>query len=276
MTPVDAVPAVLVAVDGGPHGWHALAWAAAEAAAGEQPLRIVHVVDWSAPSDAFTSIPSDRAAVAAAAGQDLLDEAAQRARDVAPDLQIVTELEAGARPGAAILRAGRNDSLIVLGRRRHRRAISSRFGWSVGPYVARRAPSPVVIVGLSDAAAGQSAGRVAVVVEDDTERSDTLMVAFRAAAQRCIGITVLQAGSRRTAESLHAYRDAFPDIDVHEQTLSASLGPALATASAGAALLVLGARRAGQLHRALLAPAARTLADAARTPILIVQVVSSG
>src|SRR6266568_7289744 len=39
-------PAVLVAVDGGPYGWEALSWAAADAAAGRQPLRIVHVVNW--------------------------------------------------------------------------------------------------------------------------------------------------------------------------------------------------------------------------------------
>ncbi len=71
------------------------------------------------------------------------------------------------------------------------------------------------------------------------------------------------------------YRDAFPCADVREQTLSAPLGPALATASAGAALLVLGARLTGHVHRAVLAPAAWSVVDTAQTPVLIVKAANA-
>jgi nucleotide-binding universal stress UspA family protein len=279
MTPVDG--AILVGVDAGTRGWEALAWASAEAAAGGCPLRIVHVVEWPRVSDAFAPPLADRTAAVRAAGDLVLEEAVSRARDIAPDLRIVAQLEAGGRPRAAILREGRDDSLIVLGRRRDGRGIHSRFGWSVGSYVARRTQCPIVIVGLAGAAAGPSAGRVAVVVDGHTEPSAALAFGFRAAARRSIGVTVLHAGSTRTArqttlvEALRICRDAFPAADVREQTLSAPLGPALAAASEGAALLVLGARRRGHVHRTVLAPVARSAVDAAQTPVLIVNSVNT-
>lgn len=281
MPAADDGAAVLVAVDGGAHGWDALAWAAAEAAAAGRSLRIVYVVEWPVLGDMFIPMLPDRSAITRAAGDRVLGEAARRAGDVDPDLRIITRVEPDVHPAAAILRAGRTDSLIVVGRRRNGHALGSRFGWSVGSYLARRAACPVVIVKLACEAAGPSAGRVAVVVDDETDPFDALMSAFRSAARRGIGVTVLHVGSGATgqridqAELVDAYTDAFADTDVRQEVLGAARKPALAAASAGAALLVLGARRTGHLHCSRLAPAARTLADVSRSPVLIVRSVTA-
>jgi nucleotide-binding universal stress UspA family protein len=249
------VPAILVAVDGRPHGWDALEWAAAEAAATDQVLHIVHVVEWPPYIDPWTLLPNERVAGAGSAGELILEDATQRALDVAAGLRITTELVGDVPPERGILRAARTDSLIVLGRRRDRRAIRSRFGSSVSANVARHASTPVVIAGLADRSAGPSAGRVAVLIDDGTDPFDALLLAFRAADRRGIGVTVLHAGSPRTAPGqldaatlVRANRDAFGNVDVTEDFLPAPLGPALAAATQGAALLVLGARSGRHLH----------------------------
>jgi nucleotide-binding universal stress UspA family protein len=235
------VPAILVAVDGRPHGWDALEWAAAEAAATDQVLHIVHVVEWPPYIDPWTLLPNERVAGAGSAGELILEDATQRALDVAAGLRITTELVGDVPPERGILRAART--------------IRSRFGSSVSANVARHASTPVVIAGLADRSAGPSAGRVAVLIDDGTDPFDALLLAFRAADRRGIGVTVLHAGSPRTAPGqldaatlVRANRDAFGNVDVTEDFLPAPLGPALAAATQGAALLVLGARSGRHLH----------------------------
>jgi nucleotide-binding universal stress UspA family protein len=244
VTAVAVVSAVLVAVDGGPPGWDALAWAAADAAAGRQSLRIVHVVNWGTVSDGFiASVEGEWAANLYAAGEVVLQDAAQRARDVAPNLHVVTQLLADTRPGSAVLRAGTKDTLIVLGRPRCGRVFGRRFGRSVVSNVLRRAHCPVVVVQLAATAAGPSAGRVAVV--DNAEPASALAFAMAAAARRGVGVTVFEAGCGNTASTI-------------------------ATASAGSALLVLAARRRRCLHRAIVSPGARSLVDSVAAPVVIV------
>jgi nucleotide-binding universal stress UspA family protein len=172
--------------------------------------------------------------------------------------------------------------LIVLGRRRDGHALRSRLGSSVGSYVARRANAPVVIAGLADHVGGPSAGRVAVLVDGGADAFDALAMAFRAAERRSIGVTLLHAGSTRAAVGpldraavIAAFRHAFGNVDVAETHLAAPLGTALAAASMGAALLVLGARAPRHLHRAHLTAVTRTIAEGARTPIVIVPAVTA-
>jgi nucleotide-binding universal stress UspA family protein len=273
---------ILVAVDGGAHGWDALAWAAAEAAASERTLHIVHVVGWPTAASTLIQVPDESAALAAqAAGDAIVDEAVRHVQKVVPGLRIVTRLEVEPRPGRAILRAARNASLIVLGRRRDGRALRSRFGRSVASYVARRASAPVVIAGLADRG-GPSAGRIAVVIDSRGDVFDVLSLAFEAAQRRGIGVTVLHAGSGRTADAgrtvtalIAAFRGAFTDIDVSEESVPAPVGPMLSAASQGAALLVLGGRSARHVRRGPLTEVSRKVAEAVRTPVVIVPTVNA-
>jgi nucleotide-binding universal stress UspA family protein len=273
---------ILVAVDGGAHGWDALEWAAAEAAAAGQTLHVVHVAEWPTVIDAWTQLPGEHFAAVGVTADYVIAEAVRRAYAVAPDLRVTTQVVGDAKPGPAILRAARNASLIVLGRRRDGGALRSRFGSSVGSYLERHASAPVVIAGLADRAAGPSAGRIAVLVDGQTDAFDALALAFRAAQRRGIGVTVLHTSPTRGAAAefdavalISAFRDAFETVDVIEEDLPAPVGPALPATSEGAALLVVGARPSRHLHRAQITPVSRHIAEVSRTPVVFVPTVAA-
>jgi nucleotide-binding universal stress UspA family protein len=147
---------ILVAVDGRPAGWDALGWAAAEAAARRAELRIVHAFRLAQVFDPFGGAPGPQLAAVGAAHM-ILVEAADRARIIAPDLPISMRLLRGS-PAKAILREGRHDSLIVLGRPRS----EGRRTRSVTEKVLLRAQTPVAVIGPAlEPDAPTEAGRAA-------------------------------------------------------------------------------------------------------------------
>lgn len=257
---------VLVAVDGHPKGWGALEWAAAEAAARGSALRIVHAYTWSAfPIDAFGGLMLvHRDPQAELAAGVIVEEAARRARRIAPTLRVSTHLQGGS-PADAVLREGRWDSLIVLGRR-------SRAHWT-NPYseppglrVARRAAGPVAIVDLlGHEARGPSAGRVVACLGETGDPRPALGLAFRAALRRGVGVTVVAKPARPVLkEALRMCQDAFPEVRFRR------VSPfALASESAGAALTVLDARPHGRLHRAFTSSSSEAVLRSRRGPIVI-------
>jgi nucleotide-binding universal stress UspA family protein len=94
----DGCSSILVAVNGRASGWRALDWAAAESSVRRCPLRIIHVIH-------DTLLILDPVGGAALArhpievptfGARILEEAATRARLVAPEAEISTHLELGA------------------------------------------------------------------------------------------------------------------------------------------------------------------------------------
>lgn len=135
---------ILVAVNGRDSGWPALDWAAGEAAAHHSHLRIVHTISWPHWGlDPFGELAFDWANTNAPdRGAQILEDAARRAHTQAPHATITTQLEAG-ETAMAIVRAGRNDALIVVGRGRTRR----RVGRSVARTVLRLARCPIAIIG---------------------------------------------------------------------------------------------------------------------------------
>ncbi|MGK2947406.1 MAG: universal stress protein [Acidimicrobiales bacterium] len=134
---------IMVAVNGGESGWSALDWAAAEASAHHSGLRIVHAISWPRwGSDPLGELVLDWCdTTAPERGTLILEEAARRARAKAPQATITTHLEVG-ETAAAILRAGRGDALIVVGRRRIRRP----GGRKVARTVLRLAQGPIAII----------------------------------------------------------------------------------------------------------------------------------
>jgi nucleotide-binding universal stress UspA family protein len=251
---------ILVAVDGSSHGWGALEWAAAEAAARQCALRIVHSVKWPA------SVPDISGGVTLnqwdsgieALGARVLDEAADRARSVAPALRITTHMHLGAI-AMALLREAHQDTLIVLGRERGS-GRSPSLKRSVSRQVTRRAKCPVAIVELSDKAShGPSAGRVVVSIDGKGDALAALGFAFRAAQRRGVGVTAvlgwLRRGSVRQdaqiAQALLICQTAYPDVEVRQRVAAVPPGPALVAESAGAALVVLGTRAHARMRRAL-------------------------
>jgi nucleotide-binding universal stress UspA family protein len=147
---------ILVAVNGGLSGWPALDWAAAEASAHHSDLRIMHAISWPRWGiDPLGELALDWCnSNAPERGARILEEAAERARVTAPGTRITTHLEAG-ETAAAILMAGSNDTLIVVGSRQTRR----RDRRSVASAVARLATGPVAIIRTPSATKQKAAGQ---------------------------------------------------------------------------------------------------------------------
>jgi nucleotide-binding universal stress UspA family protein len=269
---------VLVAVDGRPSGWRALEWAAAEAAARECSLLILHCIDPHPVSwDVFGTFSADQwDADTKDVGALVLREATDRAHAVSASLPIVTHLLMGP-PAAALLQACAAGTQIVLGRGRPSGRACS-LSASVSEQVTRRARCPVAIIELSDApTCGRSAGRIVVGFDRTGVPALALGYAFRAAQRRGVGVTALQIWARSSStrldasvrNALTACRDAFPDVDVREQFATGSVGPALAAESAGAALVVLASRAHGPLRPESFKSVA-SLMRSAQSPIAIV------
>jgi nucleotide-binding universal stress UspA family protein len=255
---------ILVAVDGKPRGWDALEWAAAEALSRNCLLRIMHVFHLSPlfvgagmefPVDEWNASALDTA-------KRILAEAETRARIVAPDIQISVHAHQGTTTDT-ILREGKRDGLIVLGRSRTGGRIRSAM--SVGRRVTRRAIGPVAIVALANPDARElSAGRVVVGLDGTEDPLEVLGFAFRSAQRRGIGVTLIHAypalnlltrwatasGSMTAASSsgsipysVQLCQETYPDVDLKERILSSCSSLSLVAQSTGAALLVVGAQR---------------------------------
>jgi nucleotide-binding universal stress UspA family protein len=232
-------------------------------------------------------------AAAPEAAERIVSEAARRACIVAPAIQITTHLQAG-ETAAAVLREGSQDALIVLGRGR-KAARFSPVTRSLGWQLARRASCPVTMVELFDEASrGPSAGRVVVAVDGTAEPTAALGFAFRAALRRGVGITMLhawshdlgaQADDQAAADSfsccavedaLRMCRDVFPEVEVRQRYVAGPAGRALAAESAAAALVVLGSRAHGRLHRAIFGSVEHAVLRSARCPVAIVRTPPAG
>ena len=285
----DGYPTILVAVNGGASGWQALDWAAAECAVRGTRLCIVHVVNDTSPMFDplgglayawFSEGDRERAT-------QVLDEAARRARLVAPDILVTTRLEMGSA-AARVRNADRGDQLIVVGRGR-----TKRLGLgSTHSRIARRARGPVAVVELDPVRRfGPSAGRVVLGIDEPAAPVSALVYAFQAASRRGVGLTIIRAGaagpdaarranerwslrdSRQLAfdDAISGYGNAFPNVDVRCRFVGDAAGPALVAESDAAALLVFGAQPPSRLRGARLSSVARCVLRWARTSVVIIR-----
>ena len=284
----DAGP-LLVAVDG--YSWDALEWAAAEAAARESALRIVHAVNWPPLAWNMYCVAYQWDAIAQERAECIVEQAAARARRVAPELRVTTHLQVGPAAAGVLREASRDDALIVLSALGQRRKTGRRVG-SVSRRVAGHAPCPVAVVELlDDAPRGPSSGRVVVGADLGAGGAAALDFAFRAAQRRGAGLTAVHAWTpwdpgddlpatswvnrRAVEDALRACRVAFPDVDVQERFVAGPVGSALVAESAGAALVVLGAGATGRLRGPSLDPVARAVLRSARGPVVFVKTPST-
>ena len=284
----DGRNSVLVAVNGGASGWHALDWAAAESEARGSSLRIVHVLSKAVLAlDPLGGVASTWwATEAREVGSAILDDAARRAHLISPDVAISTHLEDGGAAGT-IRRTGRGDSLIVVGRGHARWSAPTPVGWRI----ARRTRIPVAVVELDEGPrTGSAVGRVVLGINEAAGPPAAVTFAFQAASRRGTGLTVIHASAAATRglrvrngrlledrrkptsidDSLRRHADAFPDVDVVRRFVSGAAGPALVAEADAAALLVIGARSLNRRHNARVSSIARTVLTWARSPIAII------
>ncbi|MER7008303.1 universal stress protein [Dactylosporangium sp. NPDC000555] len=287
--------AVVVGVDGSRDGVRALQWAAADAARRHLPLHLLHACGTPGPD------PGSRAAAgrpAEGAPAHLLAEAVVQARDIGLELRITTESVAR-RAGPALVAASRHAAEVVVGGR-GTGGFAELLTGSTTVQLVTHAVCPAVVVRPREGD-GPNAGRVVVGVDGSGHARDAVRFAFEQAAFRGAGLTALHAcpvpvalepggieagrrgpegmrdARRRVlSESIAGCRETYPEVDVRTGIAAGRAARALVRASAGAQLLVVGARGRGGFAGLLLGSVGRATAHHARCPVAVVRPRSGG
>lgn len=295
MSPSRRRNPVVVGVDASGSSLDAVDWATAEAAARGCPLRLVHIVHPPFAIDPYgVGTAMDGIVMAWTDGERILAEAADRARVVAPDIEVSARLAQ-----ATVVRALRDEAdaacLLVLGHRTRPRArgVQPR---SVCGQLARDAPCPVVVIRPPQTRGDRAryVARVVVGVDSTPYCAAAVEFAFCAARQRGVPLVAVhaqtpqppfEAGSLANPEAVAAMRTwrtfesalgrwqgGFPDVSVHVALARADPGSALITQSHGAAMLVIGGTngRSGA-RRFTIGLVSRTVIGHADSPIVIVR-----
>jgi nucleotide-binding universal stress UspA family protein len=257
------------------------------------------------------AVPVDSFTATRTAGHLVLQEAVARAHSVAPDTSVSARLVMGTAAWALLDQARDAHLLVLGGRGRsgvHALLAGSIAGRVVRHSPCPVVVIHPVGVELVDSPCERSAPHVVVGVgpaSSDTSSSDTsssapsssgtaaIGFAFHAARQRGIPLTALSAwtpdpsadfetipGSPRRAEdaarraleqALTRWREKFPTVPVITKLVCADPVDALIATSSGAALLVVGSARRGQLRRMIVGSITRTVLRDARCPVAIVR-----
>ncbi|MEV1084732.1 universal stress protein [Streptomyces sp. NPDC050211] len=229
------------------------------------PLRIVHACLWERYEGPVFA-QSAEFPVEHALAQDIVDRAAERARQRNPDVEITVDIVPDDAE-AALLREAHLAAAVVTGCRR-RGPIRGALLGSVSRSLATHASSPVVIVRGTPHNRHGANGRIVVGVGDAATSTAAITFAFREAEARHCTLDAIHAWRRPTHKPLahpllagdpahHSEEQAtallddalrtpeheHPDVPVHRIPAEGPARHVLLTHSATADLLVLGAPR---------------------------------
>lgn len=282
----DARP-VIAAVDGSAHSWEALDWAASEAVLRGLPLLIVHVRPPTRRTDEEGVMRE---------AEELLAQGVLRTSRLAPELRTST-LTPQDFPSAALVSLSHEASMVVVGSRGLGGFRSLMIG-SNSLATASMARCPVVVVhtGRTDESEGEAVENfpdVVAGVAADESSGAVLDFAFETAALRpdarlrlvhgwTMFSSMLSGGpvfdsdaaaasaERSLAELTAGRRERYPQLDVVREPVRGSASRTLVTASATAALTVVGRRRGGEALGLGLSPVAQTTVTHALGPVAVV------
>jgi nucleotide-binding universal stress UspA family protein len=303
-------PAVVVGVDGSESSLAAFAHAAWEADVRGLPLYVLHCHDIPPALVALTIAPELDLSAGAAAQR--LADLAEQARVAYPKLEVSTAVVAGP-PGAALVRASRNASLVVVGSRGLGGFQGLLLG-SVGTQLAAHSSAPVIVIRPTGRADGDNAlgegpgeGPVVVGVDGVPDSEAAIAFAFAEAAARRVPVTVLYAwwmlpvsrlrpagvrphdlsvepdlaeaeeeARRMLAEATSGAREEYPDVEVTLLPAHA-LNPvaALLEASAGAGLLVVSRHGGNALTRLIFSSIGDIAVRQAPCPVAVIPETST-
>ncbi|NJP88831.1 universal stress protein [Nonomuraea sp. FMUSA5-5] len=267
--------AVVVGVDGSEEGLRAVEWAAGEAGRRGRPLLIVHAFIWP-----LMKVPLGPAPGAPAEGglrhaaERVLAAALERARQVAPAVEVATDLPE-AEPAVALLHRSRQAELLVVGSRGLGELGGLLLG-SVGARLAAEAACPVVVV----RGPAPAHGPVLVGIDGQDGTGELLAFAFAHAARAASTVTLAHVGDGGMEHrgetvperALAPWRERYPAVDVVRETLTGHPGKALMRAATGASLLVVGSRHRHELEALVLGSVSQSVVHHAACPVAIVQV----
>lgn len=244
---------VVVGADGSPGSARAVVWAARDAVRRRRPLRLVTVLPAHGVYSEF-----------------LATDAAAEARRAAPDV-VASTLVLDGDPVDALLEAGRDAELLVVGHR-GRRALAGLFLGSVSGAVAERSVCPTVVV----RGARPASLHDPVIVGVDGTPAGEAAVGFAFAAADRDGVPLVAVHvwhdepddpewsspfevdpasvpdipeSELLAERLAGWGGRYPDVDVVRFLPRGRPAHALVEQSARARLLVVGSRERHGLGR---------------------------
>ncbi|MFK0224760.1 universal stress protein [Streptomyces sp. NPDC090303] len=278
---------LVVGVDGSDASLTAVDWAADEAVRHERPLRIIHASEWEryegvAPDSATDRPPAQMLA------ESVVATAVGRVRLRAPALPVTTDV-LGEDASTALLREGEGSLAVVVGSR-GRGGFTELLLGSVGLVVAARAPCPVVVVRGDGEALEARHDRVLLGLGEQDADAPAVWFAFREAAVRDAELDVVLA-VRRPAHAppsgdpgvragggpsepldraLEAAATANPRVRLRRRTVEGTAAKVLTERSAGADLLVLGARRRDALAGRELGRVAHRVLHHAACPVAVV------
>lgn len=288
-TPTPA-GAVVAAIDGSHRDAAVVDWAAAEAAAVNAPLHLVHAVDLGTPLSAYGELLTSTEIVDRIEQDSVrvAKEAVERVAASRPDLAVTSALPTGA-PAGALLNAADGARLLVVGSARKSKAERIVLGTTSLSVVAH-SPCPVILVPENCDITGD--GRVVVGIDGSEHSRLAFRYALEAAALRGKkvttvtswnvevenGIVVTEPGSpeweavdtryRTMAEERIAEdRKAHPDIEVTVEVHHGRAADTLVEVADGADLLLVGSRGRGGFRGMLLGSVSQRVLSLATCPV---------
>ncbi|WP_327104037.1 universal stress protein [Nonomuraea glycinis] len=278
---------IIVGVDGSLASRAAVEWAANDAFRLHLPLRIVYAVDRGPfqisknPAEASQDGPRR-------VGRQALAEAVALVRERRPDVEVTADLVEGS--AVSVLRQEEERATELVIGSRGRGGLAGALLGSVSTHVAGHVRCPVVVV---HGERRPRRGEVVVGVDDTPECEPALAYAFEQAKARGATLRALHAwqapvhafvpevtydpdevGTARNqavAERVAAFQATYPEVKVVQDVRPASPAEALAEASAGADLLVVGSHGHGAVASVLLGSVSRAVLHHARCPVAVVR-----
>lgn len=282
---------VVVGVDGSPSALAAVRLAAREAALRRRPLRVVHAFIWpqlKVPLGPSPAGPPEGGLRNQA--EQILAEAVAEATRTAPDRVVIHEIVDGS-PAPVLLRESRRAALLVLGYQGLGAVAGALIG-SVATQVAAHADCPVmvargddrddgpVIVGLDGSPLSELA--VGFAVEEAALRGAALVV-LHARARPLPGapgdpqpvasdVDALDADEKvALAATVVGWRERYPQVPITHRLVQGRATKVFVTESAGAQLLVVGARGRGGFPGLRLGAVSHAVLHHGNCPLTIVQ-----
>ena len=239
---------VVVGTDGSGESLCAVEWAAAEAARRSSPLRIVSVMAVPAHVSSAGDSPVTLDDLMGSVYAQSLQETAERAGTVAPEVTITTDLITGS-PGHLLADVAAAASLLVVGAY----GMGGYAQPGAGPdtrYVTAHASCPVAVIRNPG---GIEHGEIAVGVRHVDDAQAALRFAFEEAALRDAHLLVVHAcdgnnpPTGHLAESLSGWQLLFPQVPASYKQVDGPPGRILTAYTGSLDLTVVGRRddRAG-------------------------------
>ncbi|MFF0488444.1 universal stress protein [Nocardia sp. NPDC004068] len=286
---------IVAAVDGSAVSYHAVGWAAAEAALYGRALHLIASVYVHVPAGWGPGVMLSESNIddLHADGERIVTEATRVARAAAPDAVAITTAVTFDPIIPVLLEQSGVAAMIVVGSRGHGALRRGLLG-SVSTAVTRHAHCPVTVVRGWSPTDPVAANKPVLVGVDGSENSvPAIELAFEAASRRKVGVTALHAWSdaamgrevpiigwddvlheRAAADfsaSLAGWSEQYPEVPVRRILVPDRPVRALLEAAEDAQLVVVGSHGRGGFTGMLLGSTSAALAQSVDCPITIVR-----